>query len=84
MDEKVDKSITGYSIYHIEAKRRKKINPLVEIYPKLPNEKYDIIYADPPWDYGGKMQYDKSSIKTENVGFKKMFLLVPLNFNIQL
>ena len=31
MDEKVDKSITGYSIYHIEAKRRKKINPLVEI-----------------------------------------------------
>lgn len=65
------KEISGYSIYNVEAKKRTKINPLTDIYPKLPNKKYDIIYADPPWDYNGKMQYDKSSIKTENVGFKK-------------
>ena len=64
-------AISGYSIYNIEAKKCKKLNPLDEMYPKLPNETYDIIYADPPWDYNGKMQYDKSSIKTENVGFEK-------------
>jgi N6-adenosine-specific RNA methylase IME4 len=65
------KAISGYSIYNIEAQKRKKINSLEEVYPKLPSEKYDIIYADPPWDYNGKMQYDKSSIKTENLGFER-------------
>ena len=35
------------------------------------DKKYQIIYADPPWDYGGKMQYDKTTIKDENVGFEK-------------
>ena len=65
------KEISGYSIYNIEAKKRTKINPLNEVYPILPNNTYDIIYADPPWDYNGKMQYDKSSIKTENIGFEK-------------
>jgi len=63
--------ISGYSIYNVEAKKRTKINPLDNIYPKLPNSSYDIIYADPPWDYNGKMQYDKSSIKTENIRFEK-------------
>ena len=65
------KEISGYSIYNIKAKNRTKINPLNEIYSSLPSETYDIIYADPPWDYNGKMQYDKSNIKTENVGFEK-------------
>ena len=64
-------NISGYSKYNPEAKRLAKINPLDEIYPPLPAGKYDVIYADPPWDYSGKMQYDKSSIKTENVGFEK-------------
>ena len=27
---------------------------------KLPDKKYDIIYADPPWDYGGQTQYNGS------------------------
>ena len=48
--------ISGYSKYHPEAKSRRKVNPLKDIYLPLPSEKYDIIYADPPWDYGGKMQ----------------------------
>lgn len=74
------KEISGYSIYNGEAKKRTKINPLDDIYPKLPNEKYDIIYADPPWDYGGKMQYDKSSIKTENVGFEKNIFISSATF----
>lgn len=73
-------NISGYSIYNKEAKKRTKINPLKEIYPPLPSEKYDIIYADPPWDYGGKMQYDKSSIKSENIGFKKDIFISSATF----
>lgn len=71
-----DKSdITAYSIYSIEQKKRTKINPLEDIYPPLPKKKYQIIYADPPWDYCGKMQYDKTTIKDENIGFEKKIFL---------
>lgn len=73
-------SISGYSKYNPEAKKRTKINPLEDIYLPLPNKKYDIIYADPPWDYGGKMQYDKTSIKSENIGFKKDIFISSANF----
>ena len=73
-------AISGYSKYNPEAKRRKKINPLDEVYPALPNGKYDVIYADPPWDYGGKMQYDKSSIKSQNVGFERNVFISAANF----
>jgi len=66
-----EKEISGYSIYNEEAKKRKKINPLASLYPELPKRKYQVIYADPPWDYGGKMQYDKTSIKSENEGFER-------------
>lgn len=73
-------TVSGYSKYNPEARRRKKTNPLEELYPSLPNAKYDIIYADPPWDYGGKMQYDKSSIKTLNVGFERDIFISAANF----
>ena len=53
------KNITAYSLYNVQAKQRTKVNPLEDIYPELPDKKYQVIYADPPWDYGGKMQYDK-------------------------
>jgi N6-adenosine-specific RNA methylase IME4 len=72
--------ISGYSIYNVEAKKRVKRNPLEDIYPPLPNTLYDIIYADPPWDYNGKMQYDKSCIKTENVGFERNIFISSANF----
>ena len=52
----VTADITAYSLYSKQAQSRTKINPLEEIYPSLPNKKYQVIYADPPWDYGGKMQ----------------------------
>lgn len=71
---------SGYEIYNAEAKKRRKINPLSEMYPPLPNKKYAIIYADPPWDYGGKMQYDKSSIKSENIGFEKNIFISSADF----
>lgn len=77
---KDEKAISGYSKYNPEAKRRKKINPLDELYPDLPDKKYDVIYADPPWDYGGKMQYDKSSIKSENIGFERDVFISAANF----
>ena len=75
-----NKIITAYSIYKEEQKKRTKINPLKDIYPKLPSKKYDIIYADPPWDYGGKMQYDKSTIKSENKGFEKNIFISSASF----
>lgn len=74
------KYISGYSKYNPDAKQRTKINPLEDLYPKLPACHYDVIYADPPWDYGGKMQYDKSSIKSENVGFEKNIFISAANF----
>lgn len=75
-----EKDISGYSIYNVDAKKRIKINPLDELYPELPTKKYDIIYADPPWDYGGKMQYDKSSKKDLNKGFEKNIFISSASF----
>ena len=75
-----ESSVSGYSKYSVDAKRRTKVNPLDDIYPSLPKNKYDVIYADPPWDYGGKMQYDKSSIKSLNVGFEKNVFISAANF----
>ncbi len=75
MESNDKKTVTAYSLYNVQQKERTKINPLSDIYPPLPHKKYQIIYADPPWDYGGKMQYDKTTIKDENIGFaKKIFI----------
>ena len=73
-------TISGYSKYDPEAKRRRKVNPLEEVYPPLPAKKYDVIYADPPWDYGGKMQYDRSSMKSQNIGFEKNVFISAADF----
>ena len=58
-----EKKISGYSIYYDEQCKRTMKNELPEFYPDLPEKKYDVIYCDPPWDYGGKMQFDKSGKK---------------------
>lgn len=55
-------------------------NLLPELYPDLPDRKYQIIYADPPWDYGGKMQFDKSSKKDENIGWTRNIFISAANF----
>ncbi len=73
-------AVSGYSKYNPEAVGRRKVNPLKDIYPPLPNARYDVIYADPPWDYGGKMQYDKSCIKSENAGFKRAIFISAADF----
>jgi N6-adenosine-specific RNA methylase IME4 len=66
---------TGYSIYNAEAKQRTKQNNLPEFYPALPGKKFDIIYADPPWHYNGKMQFDKTGKGVEEIDLsKKIFI----------
>ncbi len=72
--------ITGYSIYKKEAKERKKENTLKELYPKLPNKKYDIIYADPPWDYNGKLQFDKSSASADKIDISRNIFISSASF----
>lgn len=74
------KQISGYQIYSPKQSEKTIHNDLPEFYPALPDRKYDIIYADPPWDYGGKMQFDKSSIKTENQGWKRDIFISAANF----
>ncbi len=75
-----NRKITGYTIYNAEQKRRTKRNDLPALYPDLPTQKYDIIYADPPWDYGGKMQFDKSSKKAEEMDWDKSIFISSANF----
>lgn len=73
-------SVTGYTIYNAEQQRRTKRSDLPNLYPDLPDKKYSIIYADPPWDYGGKMQYDKSSKSAELIDIKKKIFISSANF----
>ena len=72
--------VSGYRIYAPKQQQKIKYNDLPELYPDLPDEKYDIIYADPPWDYGGKMQFDKSSIKNENKNWERDIFISAANF----
>ena len=66
---------TGYSIYKKDVEKRTKQNTLPSLYPKLPNKKFDIIYADPPWHYNGKLQFDKSSKSIDKIDpTKKVFV----------
>lgn len=70
---------SGYSIYNEDYKSKAKKNPLDDFQP-LPSKKYQVIYADPPWDYGGKMQYDKTCIKSENENFEKNIFISAAEF----
>ena len=66
---------TGYSIYKEDTKKRTKQNALPSLYPNLPNKKFDIIYADPPWHYNGKLQFDKSSKGVDRIDLsRKIFI----------
>ncbi|MDR0829374.1 MAG: transcriptional regulator [Prevotellaceae bacterium] len=72
--------VSGYRIYDAEQKRRTVRNDLPSLYPDLPEKKYDIIYADPPWDYGGKMQFDKSGRKDFNINWRNDIFISAANF----
>ena len=79
-DGKKKKVVSGYRIYDAEQKRRTVRNDLPSLYPDLPEKKYDIIYADPPWDYGGKMQFDKSGRKDVNLEWQNNIFISAANF----
>jgi len=53
---------------------------LPEFYPDLPEKTYDVIYADPPWDYGGKLQFDKSSKAVDKIDLGKNIFISSANF----
>ncbi len=72
--------LSGYRIYDAEQKRRTVRNDLPNFYPDFPEKKFDIIYADPPWDYGGKMQFDNSSKKDKNVNWERDIFISAANF----
>jgi len=74
------KKQTGYSVYIEDAKRRVKENPLPECYPALPNRKFDIIYADPPWHYNGKMQFDKTGKSVNQIDLSKKIFISAAEF----
>ena len=63
--------ITGYSKYSLDVKKRTKINTLKDLYTPLPKKKYQVIYADPPWFYNGKLQFDKSSKSKDKIDIKR-------------
>ncbi len=69
-------NVTSYSIYNEKAKRKRKINPLDVLFQALPNKKYDIIYADPPWHYRGKMQYDLTGMKKHNKNYEEKDIFI--------
>ncbi|MBW1616713.1 MAG: transcriptional regulator [Deltaproteobacteria bacterium] len=72
--------LTGYKIYNAEQDRLTKRNDLPDLYPDLPEKKFDIIYADPPWDYNGKMQFDKSSTSADKMDWKKNIFISSASF----
>ena len=62
---------SSYSLYNPEFHKRTRHNPLDSVFPKLPEKKYSILYADPPWHYNGKMQYDRSAVVDLNQNWEK-------------
>lgn len=57
--------------YRRTEKLKTKYNFSSSLFPKLPNKKYQIIYCDPPWDYGGVLQYNQNAVKERNPDWKK-------------
>ena len=71
---------TGYSIYSKHAERQTKQNTLPGLYPDLPKKKFDIMYADPPWHYNGKMQFDRSGKGVDEIDLSKKIFISSATF----
>lgn len=52
-------------------------------FPELPLKKYDIIYADPPWDYKGQLQHN-GPLRNDTGGAIKHYNTVTLNDLVKL
>ena len=75
-----DSATTSYSVYNEEVKVRTQTNWMDEIFPSLPNKQYDILYADPPWHYKGKLQFDKSGTVERNQDWAKRIFISSASF----
>jgi len=75
-----EKYSSGYQKCKEIIKEKEKKSTLLDTFPSLPNKKYDIIYADPPWDYGGKSQFDKTSKSKDVIDFSKNIFVSAANF----
>ena len=73
-------SPSGYSIYNADAKKRRMVRSGSELFPPLPDKRYQIIYADPPWDYGGKVQFDRSSRGRDSLDVNKKIFISSAEF----
>ena len=69
--ERTYEAKSGYEIYNAKAKRKTKVSTLEKLYPPLPEARFPILYADPPWHYNGKLQYDKTATIEQNRGWGK-------------
>lgn len=76
----LDKKTSSYSLYNKKSKEKTKINLIDKIHPALPNKRYSIIYADPPWHYNGKMQFDKSGKIAHNENWGKEVFISAASF----
>ncbi len=75
-----DSAITSYSVYNEEVIDRTQTNWMDSMFPPLPNRQYDILYADPPWYYSGKLQFDKSGTGERNHNWKKRIFISSASF----
>ena len=71
---------TSYSVYNEEVKVRTRFNWMDSLFPPLPNRQYDILYADPPWYYNGKLQFDKSGTAERNRDWSKRIFISSASF----
>ncbi len=71
---------TSYSVYNNEVQDRTQSNWLDQLFPPLPKKQYDIIYADPPWHYNGKLQYDRSGMADNNYEWREPIFVSSASF----
>lgn len=71
---------SGYQIYNAKSQAKTKVNTLGTLFPPLPSKKFSIIYADPPWHYNGKVQYDKTACSNANQGWYKDIFVSAASF----
>lgn len=72
--------MSSYQKYRHKVVEQTKINHHPNFFPPLPNKKYEIIYLDPPWDYGGKMQFDRSGKTKFNQNWQKDIFISSATF----
>ncbi len=79
----VKDNLSGYSIYSPLQRDKSKENPLKgsnSLFPELPDKKFEVIYADPPWDYNGKVQFDRTLNKDINRKYSKPIFMSSASF----